>query len=106
MAGMISHEARHRLGCGLTGTLLCLSQSLGLYLVSSNLSNIQGSISATAAEASWLTTAYFGAALSSTLLLAKIRMHVGLQRFATVGLLCFIVAAALHVASDTMPAAV
>jgi MFS family permease len=103
---MISREALHRLGCGLTGAILGLSQSLGLYLVSSNLANIQGSIGATAAEAGWLTTAYFGAALSSAPLVAKIRLHIGLHRFATIGLLCFVGASALHLTTNTVPAAV
>ncbi len=101
MSGML-----RRVACGLTGALLGLAQGLGLYLVSSNLANIQGSIGATAAEASWLTTAYFATALSSTLLLVKVRLHFGLGRFATVGLLCFIAAGALHLATGTVSTAV
>src|SRR5512135_3263206 len=37
------------------GLLLGLTQGFGLYLVSNNLGDIQGSLGATSAEASWLT---------------------------------------------------
>lgn len=95
-----------RLGYGMTALLLGLSQSLGLYLVSSNLTSIQGSLQATASEAAWLTTAYFATALSSTLLLVKVRLHFGLRAFATVGLGAFVLVAALHLATDSLASAV
>ncbi|MCH8856859.1 MAG: hypothetical protein IIA03_11590, partial [Proteobacteria bacterium] len=78
-----------------TGLLLGLTQGFGLYLVSNNLSAIQGSLGATAAEASWLVTAYFATALSSTLLLTKVRLHFGLRPFAIGGLLLFLLVSAL-----------
>ncbi|ALV07345.1 MFS transporter [Roseateles depolymerans] len=103
---MTSLEMLRRVGCGVTGAVIGLAQSLGLHLANSNLANIQGALGATAAEASWLTTAYFAAALSSTLLLVKIRLHVGLSRFATVGLCVFLGAAALHLAANSVSSAV
>lgn len=103
---MTSLEMLRRAGCGVTGAIIGLTQSLGLHLANSNLSNIQGALGATAAEASWLTTAYFAAALSSTLLLVKIRLHVGLTRFASIGLCVFLGAAALHLAASSVPSAV
>lgn len=95
-----------RLGHGTTALLLGLSQSLGLYLVSSNLTSIQGALGATASEAAWMTTAYFATALSSSLLLVKVRLHFGLRRFATLGLAAFVVVAALHLATDSLLSAV
>lgn len=95
-----------RLACGATALLLGLSQSFGLYLVSSNLAGIQGSLQATAAESAWLTTAYFATALSSTLLLVKVRLHFGLRWFATLGLLGFVAVSALHLLTDSLASAV
>lgn len=95
-----------RLACGATALLLGLSQSFGLYLVSSNLAGIQGSLQATAAELAWLTTAYFATALSSTLLLVKVRLHFGLRWFATLGLLGFVAVSALHLLTDSLASAV
>jgi MFS family permease len=97
---------RHGIACGLTGLLLGLAQGLGLYLVTSNLAAIQGSLGATAAEASWLTTAYFATALSSTLLLTKVRLHFGLRPFATLGLVAFVVVSALHLLTNTLSSAI
>ena len=97
---------RHSLASGLTGLLLGLAQGLGLYLVNSNLAAIQGSLGATAAEASWLTTAYFATALSSTLLLVKVRLHFGLRPFASLGLLCFVAVSAMHLLTNSVASAV
>ena len=105
-SALVSRDLLYRAGCGATGSVIGLAQGLGLYLVSSNLSNIQGSLGASAAEASWLTTAYFATALSSTLLLVKLRLHFGLRRFATCGLVCFVAASALHLATDSVTSAV
>jgi MFS family permease len=100
------YKLAHGVACGITGLLLGLSQSLGLYLVSSNLAAIQGSLGATAAEASWLTTAYLATALSSTLLLTKARLHFGLRPFATLGLLVFVLVSALHLLTNTLSSAI
>jgi MFS family permease len=101
-----AYNLRHGLACGATALTIGLAQGLGLYLVSSNLSGIQGSLGATAAEASWLTTAYFATALSSTLLLTKFRLHYGLRPFARLGLLCFLLISALHLTTNTLGSAI
>jgi MFS family permease len=103
---MPAYDWCHGVACGLTGILLGLAQGLGFYLVSSNLAAIQGSLGATAAEASWLTTAYFATALSSTLLLTKVRLHFGLRPFATLGLMAFVVVSALHLLTNTLSSAI
>lgn len=96
----------HAVACAVTGGLLGLTQGFGLYLVSSNLGSIQGALGATAAEASWLISAYTATALSSTLLLTKVRLQFGLRAFAVWGLLAFLAVAALHLATDSVAAAV
>ncbi|MCE4553901.1 MFS transporter [Roseateles cellulosilyticus] len=87
------------------GVLLGLTQGFGLYLVSNNLSGIQGSLGATAAEASWLSTAYFASALWATLLVTKVRLHFGLRVFAMASLWLFLVVCALHLAADSLGSA-
>ena len=101
-----AYELGHGVACGMTALLLGLSQGLGLYLVTSNLAAIQGSLGATTAEASWLTTAYFATALSSTLLLTKARLHFGLRPFATLGLTAFVLISALHLLTNTLSSAI
>jgi MFS family permease len=100
------HRVRHGVACAAASVLLGLSQSLGLYLVSSNLSAIQGSLGASAAEASWLTSAYFATALSSILLLTKFRIHFGLRTFANLGIAFFLVMSGLHVLTQTVGSAI
>jgi MFS family permease len=101
-----AYDRRHGLACAAVSLTIGLTQGFGLYLVSSNLPGIQGSVGATAAEAAWLTTAYFATALSSTLLLTKFRLHFGLRPFATLGLLCFLIVSALHLATNTLGSAI
>jgi len=95
-----------RIACVATSLLVGLSQGLGLQLVSANLSSIQGAIGATPTEATWMTTAYFATALSSSLLLIKARMQFGLQAFARCGITAFVVVAALHLVTDSLPTAI
>lgn len=89
----------------LAGVLLGLTQGFGLYLVSNNLGALQGSLGATAAEASWLTTAYFSAALWATLLVTKMRLHFGLRAFTSASLWLFVGISALHELADTLGSA-
>jgi MFS family permease len=89
-------DARHAAACAATSLLLGLTQGLGVNLVSTNLSSIQGSLGATAVEASWLTVAYTATNLSAVLLLAKVRFQFGLRWFATVGIIAFLAVGVLH----------
>ena len=88
------------------GLLLGLTQGFGLYLVSNNLGDIQGSLGATAAEASWLSTAYFATALWATLLVTKMRLHFGLRAFTTGSLWLFLAISALHLLTDGLGSAI
>jgi MFS family permease len=84
------------LACGATSFVLGITQGLGLNLVSANLPNIQGALGATAAEAAWLTTAYFATALSATVLVTKFRLHYGLERFTAATLIAVVIVNAMH----------
>ncbi len=88
------------------GILLGLTQGFGLYLVTNNLSDIQGSLGATTAEASWLTTAYFSTALWATLLVTKMRLHFGLRAFTIASLSLFLVISVLHLLTNNLGSAI
>ena len=62
--------------------LIGLAQGFTVYGVNNNLGALQGALGATAAEASWLSTAYFATAVSAVTLLTKMRLQYGLVRFA------------------------
>jgi MFS family permease len=79
-----------------TSLLLAITQGLGMNFVSTNVLQIQGSLGATTAEASWLTAAYMAPNVSIALLLIKIRAQFGLRRFAEIGILLFIPVAMMH----------
>lgn len=100
------HARGRALARACTGLLLGLTQGFGLYLVSSNLGNIQGALGATATEASWLISAYTATALSATLLVTKMRLQFGLRLFAVVGLAAFLLVAALHLVTNSLGTAV
>jgi len=103
-------EEPYRIGrgiaCASTALLIGLAQGLGLNLVSSNLTFIQGSLGATAAEVSWLTSAYFATLLSGILLLTKVRVHFGFRRFANFALSGFFLVAIVHVFTDNLTSAI
>jgi MFS family permease len=104
-----SSHPSHLLPClarAVTALLLGLTQGFGLYLVSNNLGAIQGSLGATAAEASWLTTAYFATALWASLLVMKMRMHFGLRAFTMASLWIFLAVSALHELSNSLGSAI
>ena len=60
---------RDGLAMGAVAVLLGITQGLGINLVNSNLTGVQGALGATATEASWLTTAYFATNISASVLL-------------------------------------
>jgi MFS family permease len=101
-----AYALRHGMACAGVSVMVGLTQGRGLYLVSSNLSAIQGSLGATAAEASWLTTAYFATALSAVPLLTKFRMQFGLRTFANLGIAFFLAMSGLHLLTQSVPSAV
>jgi MFS family permease len=88
-------------------SLVCgITQGLGWQLVNTNLAAIQGSLGATAAEATWLTTAYFSTAITSILLVSKFRVHYGLRALANAGAGAFLAIAVLHLFTSSLPSAI
>ncbi|MFC5519979.1 MFS transporter [Polaromonas jejuensis] len=86
--------------------LLGITQGLGVNLVNSNLTGIQGSLGATAAEASWLTTAYFATNITASLLLTKVRYQYGLRLFADVVIVLFLLLALAHLFTQHLGSAI
>ncbi|WP_218821924.1 MFS transporter [Haematobacter genomosp. 1] len=77
-------------------TLLSLTQSFGMNLVSANIPQIAGDLSATQTEATWLMAAYMAPNVSLAVALIKIRNQFGLRNFAEISILGFVVAALLN----------
>ncbi len=97
---------RRGLALAAVSALIGLTQSLGVYLINNNLTGIQGALGATAAESTWLTSAYFATNLSATVLLTKMRIQFGLTRFAQWGIVAFLVASAVNLSAHTLPSAI
>ena len=88
-------------------SLVCgVTQSLGWQLVNSNLGAIQGALGATAAEATWLTTAYFSTAITAILLMTKVRLQYGLHAIANAGVAAFLAIAVLHLFTSNLSSAI
>jgi MFS family permease len=105
-AAVAPYDLRHGFACACASLLVGLSQGLGLQLVSTNLPAVQGSLGASAAEAAWLTTAYFAAAIPAVLLLTKFRLHFGLRRFANLGVGLFLAVGVLHLLTRDIDTAI
>ena len=92
---MARHPAHAALYIG-AATLISLTQGLGLNLISSNLPNVQGSLSLTTTETVWLMAAYLAPNVSLTLMMTKIRAQFGLRRFAECAIVAFVAISAMH----------
>ncbi len=99
-------EARQGLRYIGVALLLAITQGLGVNLVNANLTGIQGSLGATATEASWLTTAYFATNLSASLLLTKVRYQYGLRWFADIVIGIYLLLALAHLFTQNLGSAV
>ena len=100
------HNVKLGLAFGAVSLLLGITQGLGVNLVNSNLTSIQGSLGATAAEASWLTTAYFATNISASLLLTKVRYQYGLRKFADVVIPLYLFLALSHLFTQHLGSAI
>jgi len=86
--------------------LLGITQGLGVNLVNSNLSGIQGALGATPTEVSWLTSAYYATNISATLLLTKVRYQYGLRWFADIAIGIYLLLAVAHLFTQHLGSAV
>lgn len=75
-----------------TSVLAALTQGLGMNLMSANIYQLQGSLSATVNELAWLSAVYLAPYASMSLALFKIRTQYGLRPFAELGIACFVLA--------------
>lgn len=79
-----------------SSVLLFLTQGLGMNLLSANIYQLQGSLSATTSEIAWLSAAYMAPYASMSIALFKIRSQYGLRRFAELSIGCFVLASVLN----------
>jgi MFS family permease len=75
-----------------TSTLMALTQGLGMNLMTANIYQLQGSLSATVNELAWLSAVYLAPYASMSIGLFKIRTQYGLRPFAELGIICFVLA--------------
>ena len=88
--------AWHRaLGYFAASAILALTQGLGQGFITANLPQIGGDLGATTNQSLWLMAAYMAPRASLPLLLIKIRTQYGLRRFAEVGIVVYVLVAAL-----------
>lgn len=78
------------------GTLIALTQGLGLSFISTNLQQIAGPMSLTQVETTWLMAAYLFPNASLTLLLFKVRAQYGLRNFAEVAVVVYVLVCLAH----------
>ncbi|KGE02367.1 MULTISPECIES: MFS transporter [Rhizobium/Agrobacterium group] len=78
------------------GTLIALTQGLGLSFISTNLQQIAGPMSLTQVETTWLMAAYLFPNASLTLLLFKVRAQYGLRNFAEVAVVAYVLVCLAH----------
>jgi MFS family permease len=97
---------RDGLAMGAVAVLLGITQGLGINLVNSNLTGVQGALGATATEASWLTTAYFATNISASVLLTKVRYQYGLRWFADIVIGVYLLLAVAHLFTQHLGSAV
>lgn len=81
----------------LASLLLSLTQGLGMNLATANLPQLQGALSATTNEATWLMAAYMAPNVSLSLILVKVRTQFGLRNFAELSILLFVLVMLLHI---------
>ena len=97
---------RDGLAMAAVAVLLGITQGLGINLVNSNLTGVQGALGATATEASWLTTAYFATNISASVLLTKVRYQYGLRWFADIVIGVYLLLAVAHLFTQHLGSAV
>lgn len=89
------HPARAAIYVG-ASFLLAITQGFGVNLVTANVPQIQGALSATPIEANWLIAAYMIPNASLSLILIKLRTQYGLRNFAELAILGFVIVSFLN----------
>lgn len=89
----------------LAGTMVALTQGLGMSFISTNLQQIAGPMGLTQVEATWLVAAYLFPNASLTLLLFKVRAQYGLRNFAEVAIVAYVLVCLAHFWVDSYESA-
>jgi MFS family permease len=76
--------------------LLGITQGLGVNLVTSNITGLQGAFGTSAVEMVWPAAAYFATNVTGTIILYKVRTQFGLRRFAEIGMVIYLLVALGH----------
>lgn len=84
------HPTARRIGYFGTGVLVSLTGGFINGLLTANLQQIQGALNLTSVEAGWLTAVYSMTNVCMSLLLVKFRQQFGIQRFARIFLIAFL----------------
>jgi MFS family permease len=77
-------------------TFISLTQGLGMNLIATNVSQIQGYLGATNTETTWLIAAYMAPNVSLSVALVKIRSQYGLRNFAKLSIAGFVLISLMH----------
>ncbi|MBC7163851.1 MAG: MFS transporter [Roseovarius sp.] len=93
------------IGYILAGTMIALTQGLGMSFISTNLQQIAGPMGLTQTEATWLMAAYFFPNASLTLFLFKVRAQYGLRNFAEVAIVTYVFVCLAHFWVDSYESA-
>lgn len=91
-----AHPTSRMWGYGAIGVLASLTGGFGNALVSANISYFQGTLGLSAEEAAWIPAAYVMTNICANLVLVKFRQHFGIQPFARVVLVGYVVVTLLH----------
>ena len=90
------HSPSRRVAFAVVGFIVAITGGLGNALVTANLSQLQGELGVTAAEAAWLPAAYVMTNVSANLVLVKFRQQFGLRLFTEVFLALYALVAFAH----------
>jgi hypothetical protein len=101
-----AYDRAHGAACAAASVVIGLTQSLTVWGINNNLPALQGALGATAVEASWLNTAYFATALSAIIPLTKVRLEIGLDRFATWSIAAFVAVGAAYLLAPSLGTAI
>lgn len=99
------HPTPRRVGYFCVGVLIGLTAGFGNALVIANLNNIQGVFGLYSDQAAWLSTVYVMTNVCASMLLIKFRQQYGLQHFARLFLLGYVVITLAHIFVHTFETA-
>lgn len=89
----------------MSSLILGITQGLGLNLVTSNTTGLQGALGGTAVEMAWLPAVYFATNVTGTIVLFKVRNQFGLRRFAEIGLVVYLLVSLAHLFTNDLASA-